>query len=71
MLRRVRGWPVRISCKITSHRHTTCPRVLDDPTHIGDNLRQYVLAFSPAAQEVLEKFDLRPSSADVAVSAHM
>jgi hypothetical protein len=71
VLRRVRGWPVRISWQdhFASPHHL--PKVLDDPTHIGDNLRQYVLAFSPAAQEVLEKFDLRPSSADVAVSAHM
>jgi type I restriction enzyme M protein len=33
-------------------------KTLDDPTNLADNLRQYVLAFSPAAQDVLEKFDL-------------
>lgn len=33
-------------------------KTLDDPNHLSDNLRQYLLAFSPAAQDVLEKFDL-------------
>ncbi len=34
------------------------PRLLDDPPNIADNLRSYLLAFSPAARDVLEKFDL-------------
>jgi type I restriction enzyme M protein len=33
-------------------------RLLDDPNHIADNLRSYILAFSPAATDVLQKFDL-------------
>ena len=33
-------------------------RLLDDPNHIADNLRSYVLAFSPGATDVLQKFDL-------------
>jgi len=33
-------------------------RLLDDPPHIADNLRSYLLAFSPGARDVLEKFDL-------------
>jgi type I restriction enzyme M protein len=33
-------------------------RLLDDPNHIADNLRSYVLAFSPGAADVLQKFDL-------------
>ena len=36
----------------------TMPRLLDDPPNIADNLRSYLLAFSPAARDVLEKFDL-------------
>lgn len=36
----------------------TMPRLLDDPNHLADNLRRYVLAFSPAATDVLQKFDL-------------
>ncbi len=36
----------------------TMARLLDDPPHIADNLRSYLLAFSPAARDVLEKFDL-------------
>jgi type I restriction enzyme M protein len=36
----------------------TMRRLLDDPTHIADNLRNYLLAFSPAARDVLEKFEL-------------
>ncbi len=36
----------------------TMSRLLDDPTNIADNLVSYLLAFSPAARDVLEKFDL-------------
>ncbi|HVL80651.1 MAG TPA: class I SAM-dependent DNA methyltransferase [Actinomycetota bacterium] len=36
----------------------TMTRLLDDPPNIADNLRSYLLAFSPAARDVLEKFDL-------------
>jgi len=36
----------------------TMARLLDDPPHLADNLRSYLLAFSPAARDVLEKFDL-------------
>jgi len=36
----------------------TLARLLDDPPNIADNLRSYLLAFSPAARDVLEKFDL-------------
>jgi hypothetical protein len=36
----------------------TMTRLLDDPPHIADNLRGYVLGFSSAARDVLEKFDL-------------
>jgi type I restriction enzyme M protein len=36
----------------------TMTRLLDDPNHIADNLRRYVLAFSPGATDVLQKFDL-------------
>ncbi len=36
----------------------TMTRLLDDPPNIADNLRTYLLAFSPAARDVLEKFDL-------------
>jgi len=36
----------------------TLPRLLDDPPHLADNLRSYLLAFSPGARDVLEKFDL-------------
>jgi type I restriction enzyme M protein len=36
----------------------TMPRLLDDPPNIADNLRSYLLAFSHAARDVLEKFDL-------------
>ncbi len=36
----------------------TMTRLLDDPPHTADNLRSYLLAFSPAARDVLEKFDL-------------
>lgn len=35
----------------------TMTRLLDDPANIADNLRSYLLAFSPAARDVLEKFD--------------
>ncbi len=33
-------------------------RLLDDPTNLADNLRAYVAAFSLAARDVIEKFDL-------------
>jgi type I restriction enzyme M protein len=33
-------------------------KLLDDPNNIADNLRSYLLAFSPAARDVLQKFDL-------------
>ena len=33
-------------------------RLLDDPNHVADNLRSYIVAFSPAATDVLQKFDL-------------
>src|SRR5215217_3715193 len=36
----------------------TMAKLLDDAPHIADNLRSYVLAFSPAATDVLQKFDL-------------
>jgi len=36
----------------------TLARLLDDPPNIADNLRAYTLAFSPAARDVLDKFDL-------------
>ena len=36
----------------------TMPRLLDDPNHVADNLRSYLLAFSPTATDVLQKFDL-------------
>jgi type I restriction enzyme M protein len=36
----------------------TMTRLLDDPPNIADNLRSYLLAFSSAARDVLEKFDL-------------
>lgn len=36
----------------------TMKRLLDDPTNIADNLHSYLLAFSPSAADVLEKFDL-------------
>ncbi len=36
----------------------TLTRLLDDPPHLADSLLSYLLAFSPSAREVLEKFDL-------------
>ncbi|QBI22079.1 SAM-dependent DNA methyltransferase [Egibacter rhizosphaerae] len=36
----------------------TLPKLLDDPTNIADQLHAYLLGFSPAAKDVLEKFDL-------------
>jgi type I restriction enzyme M protein len=36
----------------------TMIRLLDDPPHLADNLRNYLRGFSPAARDVLEKFDL-------------
>jgi len=36
----------------------TMRKLLDDPNHLADNLRSYVLDFSPAATDVLQKFDL-------------
>jgi len=36
----------------------TMTRLLDHPPHIADNLRSDLQAFSPAARDVLEKFDL-------------
>ncbi len=33
------------------------PRLLDDPSQLGGNLRAYIAAFSPGAREVLDKFD--------------
>ena len=35
----------------------TMTRLLDDPEHLRENLRSYLRAFSPAARDVLEKFD--------------
>ena len=32
-------------------------QLLDDPTHVADNLRAYIAGFSPAARDVLDKFD--------------
>jgi type I restriction enzyme M protein len=32
-------------------------RLLDDPNQLADNLRSYIRGFSPAAQDVIEKFD--------------
>jgi type I restriction enzyme M protein len=32
-------------------------RLLDDPNHLADNLRSYILGFSTAARDVIEKFD--------------
>ncbi len=37
----------------------TLTRLLDDPPHLADNLNNYLGDFSPAARDVLEKFDLR------------
>ncbi len=34
----------------------TMTRLLDDPANIADNLQSYLLAFSPAARDVLEKW---------------
>jgi type I restriction enzyme M protein len=36
----------------------TMARLLDDPPSIADNLRSYMLGFSPGARDVLQKFDL-------------
>ncbi len=36
----------------------TMTRLLDDPPNLADNLRSYLLGFSPAARDVLEKFDV-------------
>ena len=36
----------------------TMARLLDDPPNIAENLQRYLLAFSSAACDVLEKFDL-------------
>lgn len=33
------------------------PKLLDDPTNVADNLRAYIYGFSPAATEILDKFD--------------
>lgn len=35
----------------------TFTRLLDDPSNIADALRSYIQGFSPAAKDVLEKFD--------------
>src|SRR5205823_4965640 len=35
----------------------TMARLLDDPPNMADNLHSYLLAFSPGARDVLEKFD--------------
>ena len=32
-------------------------RLLDDPNHLADNLRSYILGFSSAARDVIDKFD--------------
>lgn len=32
-------------------------RLLDDPSHLADNLRAYIHGFSSAARDVIEKFD--------------
>ena len=36
----------------------TMTKLLDDSPNIADNLRSYLLAFSSAARDLLEKFDL-------------
>ena len=36
---------------------STFAKLLDDPTHVADNLRAYIAGFSPGARDVLEKFD--------------
>jgi len=33
------------------------PKLLADPNHIKDNLRDYINGFSPNAQEIMERFD--------------
>ena len=48
----------------------TLTRLLDDPNQIAGNLRAYIAGFSPAAADVIEKFDFdnqitRLSSADL------
>jgi type I restriction enzyme M protein len=35
----------------------TMPRLLDDPSHVADNLMSYVAGFSAGARDVLDKFD--------------
>jgi type I restriction enzyme M protein len=35
------------------------PRLLDDPEHLKENLEAYIRAFSPSAQDVLDKFDFQ------------
>jgi len=35
----------------------TFERLLDDPPHLGSNLRLYINSFSPNMHEVIEKFD--------------
>jgi type I restriction enzyme M protein len=37
----------------------TFRRLLDDPNNIGDQLLHYINGFSPAARDVLDKFDFR------------
>ncbi len=36
----------------------TMTTLLDDPPNLADNMHEYIRAFSPAAEDVLEKFDL-------------
>jgi type I restriction enzyme M protein len=53
-----------ILCQVAGEQfYNTSPldlrRLLDDPTRIADNLLAYIARFSPAARDVLEKFDFR------------
>jgi type I restriction enzyme M protein len=53
-----------ILCQVAGEQfYNTSPldlrRLLDDPTRIADNLLAYIARFSPAARDVLDKFDFR------------
>jgi type I restriction enzyme M protein len=53
-----------ILCQVAGEQfYNTSPldlrKLLDDPTRIADNLLAYIARFSPAARDVLDKFDFR------------
>src|SRR4029453_11937346 len=53
-----------ILCQVTGEQfYNTSPldlrKLLDDPNRIADNLLAYIARFSPAARDVLDKFDFR------------